>query len=94
MRRGHEVLQQKLITRWRHATGAWEFRTEEVPHGVLTASPGSDLQRVHEVILPAENEVNVREDSKASRSATFESTTPKTMEDMAVGALEPRPPQE
>jgi ATP-dependent Lon protease len=48
---------------------------------------------VHEVILPAENEVNVREDLKSEQVDDMEIHYVKTMDQVAAMALEAGPPQ-
>ena len=48
---------------------------------------------VHEVILPAENEVNVREDLKSEQIGDMEIQYVKSMDQVAGIALEPGPPQ-
>jgi ATP-dependent Lon protease len=47
---------------------------------------------VHEVILPAENEVNVREDLKSEQIGDMKIHYVQTMDEVAALALEPGPP--
>jgi len=74
-------------------TGEITLTGEVLPVGgikekVLAAKRGG----VHEVILPAENEVNVREDLKSEQIGDMEIHYVKTMDEVAVRALEAKPP--
>ena len=74
-------------------TGEITLTGEVLPVGgikekVLAAKRGG----VHEVILPAENEVNVREDLKSEQIGDIEIHYVRTMDEVAARALEPKEP--
>jgi ATP-dependent Lon protease len=88
------MLSERCIRPRLAMTGEITLTGEVLPVGgikekVLAAKRGG----VHEVILPAENEVNVREDLKTEQIGDIEIHYVKTMDEVAARALEPKPPQ-
>jgi ATP-dependent Lon protease len=88
------MLSERCIRPRLAMTGEITLTGEVLPVGgikekVLAAKRGG----VHEVIMPAENEVNVREDLKTEQIGDIEIHYVKTMDEVAARALEPKPPQ-
>jgi ATP-dependent Lon protease len=88
------MLTERLVRPRLAMTGEITLTGEVLPiGGVKEKVLAAKRSGVREVILPAENEVNVREDLKTEQISDIEIHYVKTMEDVARIALEPKQQQ-
>jgi ATP-dependent Lon protease len=87
------MLTERLVRPRLAMTGEITLTGEVLPVGGIKEKVlAAKRSGVHEVILPAENEVNVREDLKSEHINDIEIRYVKTMEEVARIALEPKQP--
>jgi ATP-dependent Lon protease len=89
------MLSQRSVRPRLAMTGEITLTGEVLPVGGIKEKVlAAKRSGVHEVLLPADNEVNVREDLKSEQISDMQIHYVKTMEEVAGIALEPVLPKE